>query len=76
MDQGYIFVTAYDEYAIAAIKASAFDYLLKPVDPGELEDAIDRFRNSRETNILKKRIDQLLGAFTAGSKIKLNTRSC
>jgi two-component system LytT family response regulator len=75
MDQGYIFVTAYDEYAIAAIKASAFDYLLKPVDPVELEDAIDRFRNSREEQILKERIDQLLDSLGVGSRIKLNTRS-
>ena len=75
MDQGYIFVTAYDEYAIDAIKASAFDYLLKPVDPGELEAAIGRFRNSREVKILKERIDQLLGKLGVGQKIKLNTRS-
>jgi two-component system LytT family response regulator len=75
MQQGYIFVTAYDEYAIEAIKASAFDYLLKPVDPGELDDAIDRFRNSREEKILKERIDQLLGSLGVGTKIKLNTRS-
>lgn len=35
-----IFVTAYDKYAIKAIKFSALDYLLKPVDPHELEVAV------------------------------------
>ena len=37
-----IFVTAYDEYAIKAIKESAIDYILKPVEPEELEMAIKK----------------------------------
>ena len=37
-----IFTTAYDQYAITAIKFSAFDYLLKPVDIGELKSAVER----------------------------------
>jgi two-component system LytT family response regulator len=35
-----IFVTAYDNYAIKAIKFSALDYILKPIDPEELKAAI------------------------------------
>jgi len=38
-----IFVTAYDHYAIKAIKYSALDYLLKPVDAEELKQAVERF---------------------------------
>lgn len=38
-----IFITAYDKFAIKAIKFSAFDYLLKPVDSEELVSAIDRW---------------------------------
>lgn len=40
---GIIFITAFDEYAIEAIKLSAFDFLLKPVDPGELMKSLERF---------------------------------
>jgi two-component system LytT family response regulator len=37
-----IFVTAYDRHAIKAFEVHALDYLLKPVDPERLRDAIDR----------------------------------
>ena len=37
-----IFVTGFDQYAINAIKFSALDYLLKPIDVKELKGAVDR----------------------------------
>jgi two-component system LytT family response regulator len=37
-----VFTTAYDHYAIRAIRFSAFDYLLKPVDIEELKAAVDK----------------------------------
>jgi len=37
-----IFTTSYDQYAIKAIRFSALDYLLKPVDPKELEIAVKK----------------------------------
>ncbi len=45
-----IFVSAYSQYALEAIKSSAIDYLLKPVDMDDLREAIERFK-SRRTNI-------------------------
>lgn len=38
-----IFTTAYDQYAIKALKINALDYLLKPIDPEELRNALDRY---------------------------------
>jgi two-component system LytT family response regulator len=37
-----IFTTAYDQYAIKAIRFSALDYLLKPIDVVELQNAVNR----------------------------------
>ncbi|HRH47336.1 MAG TPA: LytTR family DNA-binding domain-containing protein [Panacibacter sp.] len=56
-----IFITAYDHYAIKAIRYSALDYLLKPVDVSELQSAVERFtekRRSAEDN--KARYENLL----------------
>jgi len=39
-----IFTTAHDEYAIDAIRFSALDYLLKPIDAEELQNAFNRFQ--------------------------------
>jgi two-component system LytT family response regulator len=38
-----IFTTAYDEYAIRAFEVNALDYLLKPIDPKRLSDAVQKF---------------------------------
>ncbi|MFM1878321.1 MAG: hypothetical protein RLZZ241_1187 [Bacteroidota bacterium] len=40
-----IFTTAYDEYALRAFKLNSIDYLLKPIDEGELEAALNKYRN-------------------------------
>jgi len=41
-----VFVSAHGHYSIRAIKASAFDYILKPVDVDELKDTISRYRDN------------------------------
>lgn len=42
-----IFTTAYNEFAIQAIRFSALDYLLKPIDESELKKAVERFKVKR-----------------------------
>jgi two-component system, LytTR family, response regulator len=42
VDFKVIFITAYEQYAVKAFKFSALDYILKPVDPDELAEAVTR----------------------------------
>jgi two-component system LytT family response regulator len=53
-----IFTTAYDQYAIKAIKYAAFDYLLKPIDIEELRTAISKI-DTRENSETKKQVELL-----------------
>ncbi|HWJ89610.1 MAG TPA: response regulator [Flavisolibacter sp.] len=43
-----IFTTAYDEYALKAFEVNALDYLLKPVEPRRLADAVEKLRRSSQ----------------------------
>ncbi len=44
IDFEVIFVTAFDQYGIKAIKFSALDYILKPIDPADLRSAVSKAR--------------------------------
>ena len=41
-----VFVTGYDKYALEAIQLSALHYLMKPIEVGELQEAVKRIENS------------------------------
>lgn len=73
---GIIFVTAFDNYVIQAIRNSVFDYILKPLQMDELIQAIERYR-TKEGNIQSKDIRRLIEAMKGNNpvKFKLNTRS-
>lgn len=56
-DLAVIFVTAYDEYALRAFEVHAVDYLLKPISPERLQEAVSRAKQRlahRETLPLEK----------------------
>jgi len=56
-----IFTTAYDQYAIKAIKYSALDYLLKPIDPKELEESVQRFSSKKhDQDLINNKFKTLL----------------
>jgi two-component system LytT family response regulator len=54
-----IFTTSYDQYAIKAIRVSALDYLLKPVDAEELKSAIQKYK-ARVVSTIPEQLDILL----------------
>jgi two-component system, LytTR family, response regulator len=66
-----IFTTAYDHYAIKAIKFSAVDYILKPIDPEELIMAVKRFEvKKNEAATLDKQFKTLLSNVKPDNKLK------
>ena len=58
-----VFVTAYDEYAIQAIKASALDYILKPVNIDELKTAVEKVRHSLNNPVAVEQNQRLMEHF-------------
>lgn len=54
-----IFTTAYDEYALQAFKLNSIDYLLKPIDDEELENAVKKFRAIKPTQKLALDFDDI-----------------
>ena len=55
-----IFTTAFDQFAIKAIKYSALDYLLKPIDPEELVSALKKVENKISKRGVNENIQVLL----------------
>jgi two-component system, LytTR family, response regulator len=68
-----IFVTAFDEYAIEAIRYSALDYLLKPVRPTLLIEAVEKMAKSNRIEKLEEQVGILLQQSARREKIALPT---
>lgn len=74
-----IFTTAYDQFGIQAVKASALDYLLKPVQNKELKEAVEKYKSKSNDEVRSGQIKGLLEnvktARTGGTqKIALATK--
>lgn len=71
-----IFTTSYDQYAIKAIRFSALDYLLKPVDPKELVNAVKKVQEQRHLPMAEQfqmLLKQVQGKGTQFNKVAVPT---
>lgn len=76
IDFNIIFTTAYNQYAVKAFKYSAIDYLLKPIDPFELKESINRVTRKINKSIEHQELIKVLQENfnnPSDSKIILNT---
>lgn len=55
-----IFTTSFEEFAIKAFRMAAVDYLLKPIDKGDFEQALDKFRQKKKSGEGTENILQLI----------------
>jgi two-component system, LytTR family, response regulator len=71
-----IFVTAYDAYAIKALRYSAVDYLLKPIDPDELKAAVAKLSDKKinEAKSLELLSENIKGKNKSHTKLALHTQ--
>lgn len=65
-----IFITAYEEYAVRACRVSALDYLLKPVNPDELREAMEKAKQRVAKDRWTERLDAFLQNMQGGRELK------
>ncbi len=70
-----IFTTAHDQYLLKAIRAGAFDYLLKPIDKTELLEALAKVQMQLEEHSIEKRMEAIEKAVRNQRKLRFNTQS-
>jgi two-component system LytT family response regulator len=71
-----VITTAYNQYAIKALKNEAIDYLLKPIDTDDLKDTIAKIKKFNSKNYSSDRLEKILLNFNANTshkKITFNT---
>lgn len=61
-----VFTTAYEEYAIQAIRHAAFDYLIKPVAAIDIEAFLKRYQQKSETKSIEQKVKLLLSELQRG----------
>lgn len=75
-DFAVVITTAYDEYAIKALKHEAIDYLLKPIDSDDLQETIKKIKKFNSRLVNSSKIEDVLTSFNERfdkKKITINT---
>jgi len=75
-DFAVVITTAYDEYAIKALKHEAIDYLLKPIDSDDLRESIAKIKKHSERTINSMKLERMLTNFNSNfdkKRITINT---
>jgi two-component system LytT family response regulator len=71
-----IITTAYNEYAIKALKKEAVDYLLKPIDSDDLKEALEKVKKYKAKDFSPEKFEDMLLQFNNKhntKKITINT---
>lgn len=66
-----IFTTAHDTYALRALKMSAIDYLLKPIDKGDLQASVEKARDAIDKQQLNNKLETFLSNISNKEKQEL-----
>ncbi len=67
-----IFTTAFSEYAIKAFRVNALDYLLKPIEPSQLQSAIHKVKQTTNQNQLQHQLTNLVQSFSTKSNNQIS----
>ncbi len=70
IDCPVIFTTAYDEYALKAFKVNSIDYLLKPIDLGAVQRALNKLQGLSASSHYQSDIQNLLASFKKAAAYK------
>jgi two-component system response regulator LytT len=65
-----IFTTAYDEYALKAFKVNSIDYLLKPIEVSDVQNAIKKLKRLSGSESLKTALSNLITSYGMTSRYK------
>ena len=63
IDFDIIFTTAYESYMLKAIKLSAVDYLLKPINAEELKSAVEKVKKKKNQQVFNNSLQVLINNF-------------
>lgn len=76
IDFAVVITTAYNEYAIKALKHEAIDYLLKPIDSDDLKDTIQKIKKYNDRGVNSAKLEAMLSNFNSQfdkKRITINT---